>query len=341
MRPFFNTREAAAAADADAMPSMAGMRAVLHCVVLIVSFVLVSLLFAHEHAGLQRAAFAIAPPETPSSFIETLRGVAPLVASPALGLFSEVNPAVLCLCAQALAVAFHLNARSPKPRWDSAEAEDDEEEEGTRQAHWFLRKLSFGVLVCTAGLLLFMSERWRIPQNNLLLLELLLAVAFFFTGSNHHPHPHEMREAMLSAAFVLPLLCVASLAAMGEADVLALLISYASLGSLLLLWCLLDHFQCAAMEEEQDVTVVLRLTMWLCAVPFGFYASLRLSSSSAPGWATAGLGLGLGWVVILLLYFTFSLDYREPLIWGQQGVLVAMGLCLQIGLLLSSSSAVG
>ena len=375
MRPFFNVRntteEAPASAAAVRPPEgescfSSGMRAALHCIVLIISFVLVSLVYASEKSDLNRATFVIAPPDTPFSLIATLRGVVPLVAFPALGLFSEVNPAVLCLCAQALAVAFHLSTRTPPKRRDflldpTAAAEDeasppsaednDDEDESTRQARWFLRKLSFGVLLCTAGLLLFMVERWHIPQNNLLLLELLLAVAFFSTGSHHHHHRRshqqqhpELREAMLSTAFVLPLLCVASLVAAGEADALALLVSYVSTGGMLLLWCLLDRFQQGTEEEEEDVAIVLRLTIWLCAIPFGFYASLRLSAiEDGADWAAAALGLGLGWVIVLLLYFAFSsfasLYYQEILIWVQQAVLVAMSLCLQFGLLLSSSSS--
>ena len=61
---------------------------------------------------------------------------------------------------------------------------------GTQQvvdmkSRWFFRKSGLGLLIFFGGLLLFMRDRWQIPQNNLIWLEAWLVVSFMLIGSNH------------------------------------------------------------------------------------------------------------------------------------------------------------
>ena len=239
---------------------------------------------------------------------QALAGTLPLSEHVGSGLFSENNPAVICLVAQGLFTAFDLC-------WAAY---------GTA-ACWMCRKVSLGLLAALAALLLFMQTRWRIPTNNLLWLELGLAIAFSLIGHGKHAYGRRYTFAqmrylgLLGPAFATPMLGVAALAAAQESDVMAFALSYIALCGVSNLWLLDSGYpqeqEEAAAAEAYDpdgsTLWVTRVNMWLLLVPFTLYASLRLQTltpllgtDAVPRWAYAGLVLCTLWFGLMVAWFT-------------------------------------
>ena len=213
----------------------------------------------------------------------------------AVGLFSSTNAAVVCLTAQIVAMC--LTAAYAPLRSDSA--------------RWTLSMTAFLALGVFAVALFFMQSMWQIPGNNLMWLEGTLVAAMMSVATkwtrlpDYSDVPH-----IVASVFSVPMLGIASLVTAGEANVISLRISYVGMVGVAVLWLL----QILSNADEDDRVNaaerawVLRVTPWLCLVPFITVASLRLQTmavlTDVQPWAIAELTLVLSWALFVLLYFT-------------------------------------
>ena len=216
-----------------------------------------------------------------------LAGTVPVAERRALGLFSEMNSAIIALCAQALATALSVGLLSHLSRWATTLPEQKED------AHWFFRKAGLTLLLACAVLLLVMQDAWAIPQNHLLWLELLLGAGVMVLWRVRNAN--WWMTGLVVNAFAMPALCVASLSAAGEPDTETLLLTYGGL-------CGLPLVLLGGASERTDSPWPMGNTVVVLAVPFTVFASLRLNAPLEPaGWATAALALSLAWVLGTML----------------------------------------
>ena len=160
--------------------------------------------------------------------------------------------------------------------------------------------------------LFFLQSVWQIPGNNLIWLEMTIIGALMsIANSNSAPQRRSADVPLIIASvFSVPMLGIAALVTAGEANVISLRISYVGMVGVAVLWLL------ERLSEEDEVdrahaaerAWALRITPWLCLVPFITVASLRLQTMAvipeAQPWAVAELTLVLSWTLVLMLYFT-------------------------------------
>jgi hypothetical protein len=182
----------------------------------------------------------------------------------ASGLFSEMNPVIICLAVQAVSFALSLGTVS-EPR--------------TTTGRLIGHKCSLVIVLFFGCLLQIMRERWQIPQNNLLWIEAILVLVFVLIGTKHHTglaatwgnitlgalmggnsdagnddqslEAEEEQRAfqkeivqtgrnLISPGITTPMLGVAVLAQGGESDASALLLSYVGMCCVSVLW-VIEH----------------------------------------------------------------------------------------------------
>jgi hypothetical protein len=310
----------------------------LHAVVLITAVSLVSVLFAQadvsQRALLTTQSYALTPADAGcAAWLEgecvsaktgsslrmdwrALQGVMALHEHRTFGLFSDMNPAVVCLTVQAIALAFALTMGLEEEQ----EAAAEEEAVSARRERWLFKRVAFGILLGGALLLLFMQPTWVVSFNHLLWLEILFACAFFAigtattTGASQHqqrwrrrhgggePSKGALEQVMpvtLGAALTVPALAVSTLALAGENDGSALLVVYFALMAAPFVWVVRSG------TTDADGRGVLCLNAWLCLVPFVLRASLRFEAigrlpvgAAPPPWIVAALALALVWLVV-------------------------------------------
>jgi hypothetical protein len=267
----------------------------------------------------------------------------------ASGLFSEMNPMVICLVVQAVSLALSMGLLvDPTP---------------------LMQRGALGVVLLFGGLCLFMRERWQIPQNNLLWLEAVLALVFVLIGSRrggasvlvmwgggaadfqqqHVPAPvvEELDRAfrgLISPGITTPMVSVAVLALGGESDAAGLLLAYGGMCGVSLLW-LIEHqlllgYACAsypppslllaassphaapkgcgdvASGEETPplfgIALVTRLNAWLCITPALVRVGMRLDAIMArlpSGAPPAPATWIVGALVLVLCWLLLTMAY--------------------------------
>jgi len=268
-----------------------------------------------------------------------LKGKMNMAERKAIGLFSSMNAAVVCLVVQVISTVFYLTL---VPVVVVATNDNDYDTE----SKWALRRFSFIIFVIFAILLLLMQTAWMIPSNNMLWLEILLLASMFTLGSKHKymkwwewqgeeaaAIPH-----ILCAAFTLPALGVAVLAVAGEDNTEGLVFVYfgllgAVLFKLLETVATVSSFT-SHLDSGGEIAVapimhsgnknkkehflyepkfVARLNMWLCLIPFLALTFLRLdvianlpSAELTPTqWSLAALVFALVWFICYAIYFSF------------------------------------
>ncbi len=274
----------------------------------------------------------------------------------ASGLFSEMNPMVICLVVQAVSFALSLGLLNDNTL--------------------ILQKCALGVVLLFAGLCLFMRERWQIPQNNLLWLECILALVFVIIGSRRSgaltlmgrgggrsaqswttttttttaaattskgadnmavPMAEALDRAfrsLISPGITTPMVSVAILALAGESDATGLLLAYAGMCGVSVLW-LIEHqllmlsmmiggaqraggAACAAGVAEPpplpEVARLIRLNAWLCLAPALVRLGMRLDAlarlpdgAQPPAqWIVGALVLVLCWLLLTMVYLSLA-----------------------------------
>jgi hypothetical protein len=278
-----------------------------------------------------------------------LTGTLTLEEHTATGLFSEMNPLVVCLVVQAISTALSLGTQNG----------------ATTQTRWLLQKFGLGVLLFFAGLLLFMQHKWRIPANNLLWLEATLVVAFALLAMKHtfslnqdgaslalaEAEEEAWRagrglgacimadnyDSILAPAVTTPMLGVAVLSMAGQNDASVLLFTYATTCGVSLLWFVERHLLARARAQLQwrqtqprqheaggglsldlgHMSLVLRLNMWLCVTPFVIRAvaqlhdMLQLPSAVRPQWVVAALVVTVVWFLYDVCLYTFRREHED------------------------------
>ena len=210
----------------------------------------------------------------------------------AVGLFSSTNPAVVCLTSQiifACLTAAHAPLRSDTARWS-------------------MMVFSFIVMGAYAVALLFLQSKWQIPGNNLLWMEVTLVVSMM-ANLAESPDASDLPR-IIGSVFSVPMLCVASLVAAGEANAVSLRISYVGIIGVGVLW-LIERISDTDETDRWHAgerSWVLWFTPWLCIIPFITVASLRLQTMAVipdvQGWSIAALTLVLSWAIFIMMYFT-------------------------------------
>ncbi len=341
-----------------------GVICAANALLLVAAFVIVSAFFADAQKRQQKALFPVASyniapatagclawlrgacvassgdkddaveEEAAYRYWRALTGTLALDEQRATGLFSEMNPLVICLVVQAITTALDLGQQFG----------------ASMQTRWLLQRMGLAVLLFFACLLLFMQSRWRIPQNNLLWLEGMLALAFGVLGVKHRLNFNEGTltesqadntdnnneedyndaansssnyEALFAPAITTPMMGVAVLALAGLDDAAVLVLTYASLCGVSVLWLLERRMLlllAAAHKQREDVEhtlKVLRLNMWLCITPFiirasaQFYDMGQLPSAVRPQWVIAALALTLVWFLWDVIIFVVAHDDAE------------------------------
>lgn len=254
---------------------------------------------------------------------EKLWGLLHMEERKAMGLFSSTNAAVVCLTAQLIAAC--LTAASAPLQ--------------SKRSRFIFSIFGIGALGVYGIALLFLQNTWQIPGNNLVWLEITLISSIMVavnlatnigcnansSGSKSNNMYHgradpplqgnscsddaennEQQQArIIGSFFSVPMLCIAGLVTAGESNAISLRISYVGLVGVAVLW-LIEQMSDARAEEM----VALRVTPWLCLIPFIMVTSLRLQVMAVlpndQRWAIFELSLILAWALVILIYFTIS-----------------------------------
>jgi hypothetical protein len=262
------------------------------------------------------------------SAAHTLAGTLPEYESPSMGLLSSVHPAFLCLAVSVLSFAFSLQSHGIS-----------EYSESTLQ---ILKHIAIVFLAVYGALYLFIQERWALPANNVLLVEVcahpllrlalltlfvfgqalhVLGLLFLGTYSFHAVETDEDAESyeehvlIVNVLLTYPLLAVAVLATAGLDDTVMHVTVFASL-TLAVVLLLVGSIEAHTRKSAGQVYVALLSSFWMCGLPFIVAAALRLHYlHSVPGasWATVALCLTLGLYLVSALLATFQLQYLAGL----------------------------
>ena len=213
----------------------------------------------------------------------------------AMGLFSSTNAAVVCLTAQVIAAC--LTAASAPLLKNSIRV--------------IFSFFAVGTLAAFGTALLFLQKTWRIPGNNLIWLEIILIcalmVAVDLASKNASPQPEDEQQQarIIGSFFSVPMLCIAGLVTAGESNAISLRISYVGLVGVAVLW-LIEQMS----EARDEEMIALRITPWLCLIPFIIVVILRLQVMAVlpddQRWAIFELSTLLAWALVILIYFTIS-----------------------------------
>jgi hypothetical protein len=288
---------------------------IIHSVGLIAAVAIVSELFANA-AHLTPVAtplYALAPAdaaclaflngdcvaETDTMNWHALQGAIALTEHRSRSLFSDVNPAVVCLVVQAAV----LSVIPPMSR-----------------------RIGAGLLAVAAILLLFQQTRWELSFGALLGNELLLLGAFFIAG-------HGQIDAM--PVLSLPALMVAALTLAGEHDATALTVVFFSLCGMLLAWRAYPRVSDGDARRWLGVTACLCLLPFLVRVGLRFDAMAQLPITPA-AWIWGTLSFALVWSVLLTAGLgalpLLSTDTQYSLFFLDQLAHVGLVLLILIGL---------
>ena len=221
--------------------------------------------------------------------LKLLKGMIPVAERRSLGLFSEMNPAIILLTIQVIGASVSLGMLSHLSTW-SAHLHEQKED-----ARWFFRKVGLVLLMACAALLLFMRNAWSIPQNHLLWLKLLIGMAIVLLCRTHTAS--WWTTGLVINAFTMPAICVATLSAAGEPDTEVLLLTYGGLCGVPLI--LLGHGRATVAERGGMMMLQWPVggTILILVAPFVVFASLRIHESPS-SWGIAGLSLAIAWVIL-------------------------------------------
>ncbi len=276
-----------------------------HLVVTIASICLVCLMFAGD-AHHQTDAYVMGPSggcmqwgngecivQESAGNTAKLWGMLHMEERRAVGLFSSTNPAIVCLSAQIIAACITA-AYAPL------------QSETSRLS---MRCIAFVVLCSYAVAILFLQNRWQIPGNNLIWLEITLVGAIASFAADPMTLSSDLPR-IIGSVFSVPMLCIAGLVAAGEANVVSLRISYVGILGVGVLWLIerISDAEEADRWHAAERSWALWFTPWLCVIPFATVASLRLQTMAVitdqQAWSIAELSVVVSWIFLIMVYFT-------------------------------------
>lgn len=250
--------------------------------------------------------------ERPSTSLCSLIGETPLYEREAKNLFSVMGVPFLLLSAQVISTAFSLNyIRKSKNQGSNM--------------YKTLKKMTLFILAVFSIAFLFIQITWKIPGNNLLLVELVAWLSLFLLATLHASYFAEnavrqiLTLRLLETAITIPLFTSAVLAAAGNTNTNDLSLAFFAVlfaNSFLLL---LDMDKKTYHDHHyvlQGSHGVLFFNAWLCLIPFLVQCASTLqqanSFSSYKDWSRIAvivllvfeLGYALG--ITLSNWFSYS-----------------------------------
>jgi hypothetical protein len=228
-------------------------------------------------------------------------------------LFSSVGVPLLVLAPQVISSAFfmcYVRLYSP-----------DNQHPINSNLQKNLKRIALAVQFVFAACFLFIRGSWRIPGNNLLLVEVWLLCSIFYIM--FHPASHYSQNArhrytptrFLEFAFTLPLLAVAAVASGGLADVDDLnWVFFTSLFMCFFVLAIEFHNHKRTVLKEDPLpehhhlgTLVLHFNAWLCLIAFLIPCSRATEQALAaqhPAWGTAATLLVMLFHIFYMLCVT-------------------------------------
>jgi hypothetical protein len=243
--------------------------------------------------------------ERGSDSLCNLIGQSPLFEREGTNLFSIVGIPFILVSAQVVATVFSLMYI----RSDSS----DNTHNSSSNAQKTLKKIALLMLMIYATSFLFIQNTWKIPGNNLFLVEIFLLFVIFVlafrTSSNFSEGARHQIMSLRSGEFVLtiPLMASAVLATAGNTVASDITVAFFSLAFANTFFLFLEMDKEAQQNspkhhyyELSSPQGVILLNAWLCLIPFIMHCSLTISSlvdraEEYKSWALAP-------IVILLLY---------------------------------------
>jgi hypothetical protein len=237
--------------------------------------------------------------ERGSDSLCNLIGQSPLFEREGTNLFAIVGVPFLLVSAQVIAAVLSLMYI----RSDSV----DDTHNTSSNAQKTLKKIALLMLAVFAASFLFIQNTWKIPGNNLFLVEILLLFLLFvlsFRTSSHFSEGARRQVMTLrSGEFVLtvPLMASAVLATAGNTVTSEIAVVFFSLAFANAFFLLLEMDKEAHHPYELDGPQgVILLNAWLCLVPFVWHCALAIASLE--GRVGAYKAWTLAPIVLLLLY---------------------------------------
>jgi hypothetical protein len=205
-----------------------------------------------------------------------LLGKTPLFEREGTDLFSVINIPFLILSSQVLKATFSLLYI----REDSIENTHDT----TTNVQKTLKKVSLFLLITYAVTFLFMQNSWKIPGNNMFIVEIFFLFAIFliaFLPSSYFSENatrQNMSLRFLEFSLTIPLIAVGVLAVSGNTFINdALVVFFCLLFANAFLLLLEIYKSTVASRAMGDVGVVILTNAWLCLVPFVIYCAISIT----------------------------------------------------------------
>ena len=222
-------------------------------------------------------------------------------------LFASVGVPLLVLAPQVITAAFYMC-------YVRLESPDNQHPTNTNLQK-NLKRIALAVQFVFAACFLLIRSAWRIPGDNLLLVEVWLLCSIFYIM--FHPASHYSQNArhhytptrFLEFAFTLPLLSIAAVASCGLADVDDLnWVFFTSLFMCFFVIAIEFHNHKRTVLKQEPLpehflgSRVLHVNAWLCLIAFLIPCSR--ATEQGPGWGTAAAVLVMVFHILYMLCVT-------------------------------------
>jgi hypothetical protein len=263
-----------------------------------------------------------------------LLGKTPLYEREGVNLFSTINAPFLILSSQVLKTVFALLY----VREDSLENTHS----SSSNIQKTLKKMALLILITYAVSFLFMQNTWKIPGNNIFMVEIFFIYSIFLIASTSSSHISEsakrriMSFRLLEFTLTIPLLTVPVLVASGNTSINDITVVFFTTLFANGFIVFLEIYKDALIKKNSSLNMgniggVILMNIWLCLIPFIMYCSISISKLIQEESKNKYYSWTMASVVVLFLYeiiYVLSITFYNLILYSNNGQRLIDSCCL-------------
>jgi hypothetical protein len=254
-----------------------------------------------------------------------LLGKTPLYEREGTNLFSTINAPFLILSSQVLKTVFALLY----VREDSLENTHS----SSSNIQKTLKKMALLILITYAVSFLFMQNTWKIPGNNIFMIEIFFIYSIFLIASTCSSHVSEsakrqiMSFRLLEFTMSVPLITVPVLVASGNTSINDITVVFFTTLFANGFIVFLEIYKDVSIKNNNNFILgnigrVILINTWLCLIPFIMYCSISISKLLQEESDNRYYSWTMGSVVVLFIYeiiYALSITIYNLILYSNNG----------------------